>query len=292
MNYTYKVSEIIESEILLGIRSRGGFDNTNLDTTLTGLEFHSFTLKELNLPESSILLKSILQIESEIGLKGWVANGIESQVYKGFSLTYNSEFNNQETSIFHQTWGSKDLKQSFSRKFGIGKHNVNETKNSYYDSYAFRKIHPLIKNNLGYLFEKFRFSLVRSRVAYYYGNRTLPNYAGTWHVDEYPCEVFRINIPIQTSEEHVIDIKGKDEFNNEYTLENFHLETEKLYIWNTRIPHRIRINKRSITKKPRISIVLGFSPWYDYIEEDDVFVRNEFWGIPIVELVNSKAFIR
>jgi len=291
MNHIYRVSDIHDTELLLGIRSQGGF-NTSLDESLKGLLFQSFTLKELNLPNSSALLESILQIEKEIGLKGWFANGVESQVYKGFSLTYNPEFNNKGTSIFHQTWGSKDLKQSFSRKFGVGTHNANATKNSYYDSYAFRKIHPLIKNNLGYLLEKFRFSLVRSRVAYYYGNRTAPNYNNTWHIDEFPCDVLRINIPIQTSKEHVIDIKGKDEFENEYILENFHLETEKLYIWNTRIPHRIRINNWSVTKKPRISIVLGFSPWFDYIEEEDVFVKNEFWGVPIVELVNSKAFIR
>ena len=291
MNNIFKISDIPDSEILLGIRDRGGF-NTNLNESLSGLSFHNFELKELNLPDSKSLLQSVLLIEKEIGLQGWSMNGQESQVYKGFSLTYNPEYTNLESSIFHQTWGSTGLKQSFSRKIGIGNHNKETTKNSYYDSYAFRKIHPIIKTNLGYLLDQFRFPLVRSRVAYYYGNQTNPNNFGTWHVDEFPFDVLRINIPIQTSEEHVIDIKGKDEFGNEYFQDNYHLKTDNLYIWNTRIPHRIRINKNSITDKPRISLVLGFSPWFDYNEDDDSFVKNEFWGVPIVELVKNKSFIR
>lgn len=291
MNKIFKVSEIIDNEILLGMKTCGGF-STNLTSALDNLKFSEFTLQELNLPNADLILEAVLKIEKEIGLRGWSMNGQESQVYKGFSLTYNPDFSDNTVSILHQTWGSKNLKQSFSRKIGIGEHSLESTKNSYYDSYSFRKIHPIIKNNLSFLLDKFRFSLVRSRVAYYYGNRTSPNNHGTWHVDEFPYDVLRINIPIQTSEEHVLDIKGNDGHGNEYSLDNYHLEKEKLYIWNTRIPHRIRINSKSLTNKPRISLVFGFSPWFDYDEENDAFIKNEFWGVPIIDLIKSKAFIK
>lgn len=291
MNTFFNVADISDQEIMHGIESRGGFD-TDVESSIKDMSFYEFTLKELGLPDSQTLLQSILNIENSVGLHGWKTGVRETNYYKGFSLTYNPDYTDTESSVFHQTWGSRKLKQNFSRALGIGNYEENTTKNTYYDSYAFRKVNPLIKHQLGYLLDRFRFPLVRSRVAYFYGYNTMPNRINTWHVDEFPYHVLRINIPVQTSEEYILDIAGKDDFGNECYIKNKHLETEKLYIWNTRIPHRIGINKFCKFEKPRIGIVLGFCPWFDYDEDNDRFVKNEFWGMNISKIVTSIDFMK
>lgn len=287
-NLSYKVSDC-NTDILSFISAKRGFD-PNSKEALAGFGFSEFTLEELGLPGPDILLKSILDIEKTVGLQGWAENKRESETYKGFSLTYNPDFIFSNQSIFHQTIGSPLLTQSFSRKTNHGNHDI--SKNTYYDSYGFRKIHPIIFSKLGYFLDKFSMPVIRSRVAYQYGFDRGHNKKETWHIDEPPYEVLRINIPLQTSHEHVLDIVGSDYQGNFLKITNKHLECGNLYIWNTRISHRVTFKEKCLSKSPRIHLVLGLSPWFDYDENTDSFVEGKHWGKNIQDIVSKKLFLK
>jgi hypothetical protein len=254
---------------------------------LNDFTFYEFTLKELGLPESSILLDQVKVIEQQVGLQNWVNQTKAAKSYKGFSLTYNPDYLDNIDSIYHQTWGSNQLTQNFSRQ---NQTDIN-IKNTYYDTYAFRKLPPLVKEHLGDFISKFNFSIFRSRIAYF--NPIFPKIQDeSWHKDEPPFQLLRINIPLQTCQEHVIDIDGTDDYGNSFTLLNKHLEIGKAYIWNTRIPHRIYINKMVSSFKPRIHIVLGLSPWINYNDEDDSYSHSDHYGKSIKDIVVNKFFLK
>jgi hypothetical protein len=261
----------------------------NFKKALQDFNFFEFNLEDLGLPSADELLENVKRIDSQINLSSWKTKTSESKFYKGFSLTYNPNFVEKDISIYHQTMGSKLSTQSYSRT--VEKEMAKITKDTYYDTYAFRCLPPLVEENLGYFIKKFSMPLLRSRVAY--SNQIVKKKPYTdCHIDEFPFLLMRINIPLQTSEEFVINIKGKDEFDNNFELFEKHLEVGKAYIWNTRIPHEV--NLRSINKKitTRIHLVLGFSPWYNYNLEDDSFSRSKLWGMDMKHIVENKLFIK
>lgn len=284
----YKVKDC-DKEILQSIEKLGGF-GMNYQNSLKGMGFYEFSLEELNLPSAEVLLEAVNKIKNLVGLQGWMSNGEESERYKGFSLTYNPEFLDTTASIYHQSFGSKLLSQKFGRIKGKG--NLTESKNTYYDSFSFRYIPPIINDHLECLLQNFRLSLLRSRAAWFYGLGLGEQKDENWHVDEQPTFVLRLNIPLQTSKEHVIDIVGKDEYGNELNIVNKHLEVGKAYMWNTRIPHRITFKELCKNPSPRIHLVLGFCPWFDFDKLSDSFKQNHLWGKDIDEIVKNKLFLK
>lgn len=256
--------------------------------SLKDFAFNEFTLEELNLPSAAKLLDAVLTIKQEVGLVGWHTKDHESKTYKGFSLTYNPDYHDSSISIHHQTWGSSLLTQSFGRTQGIGDHSF--IKNTYYDTYAFRKQPPSVEEHLKFLTARFKFPIFRSRAAFYNLFLQKPGTA-SWHVDEFPNHLLRINIPLQTSNQHVLSIKGQDEFSNSLDLVK-HLEVGKAYIWNTRIPHKVDITRQVVTKQDRIHLVIGMSPWIDYDSESDTYFKSEYYGMPLKEIVENKYFIK
>lgn len=284
----YKISDVKSDQDILGyIGKQGGFSG-DLEKSLIDYTFLEIDLEELGLPSADQLLESVKAIENEIGLKGWKTKDNESKNYKGFSLTYNPDFIDSNESIYHQTFGSNKLTQSYGRAKGLGEHN--QLKNTYYDSYAFRKIPPIIQKHLGYFLDKFSCHLVRSRVAYLNMYGELSHDAG-WHVDEPPYCLFRINIPLQTSDEYYLKIKGKDDYNNELDLYT-QMKVGKAYFWNTRIPHTVGTDKKTDTPIDRIHLVLGFSPWYDYDEDNDAYIKSKIYGMPIIDIIKNKRFLK
>lgn len=256
--------------------------------SLKGLSFYEFTLEDLGLPPAEILLSQILDIEHQIGLQNWVNRTKINRYYKGFSLTYNPNYCDSIESIYHQTWGSTQITQNFSRN---NQTDIN-VKDTYYDTYAFRKIPPIIKTKLGNFIDNFYFSFFRSRVAYF--NPIVPHKEKDigWHIDETPYELLRINIPLQTCKEHLLDIDGTDEYGNTLCLKGKHLEVGKAYIWNTRIPHRIYIDNIVSSFLPRIHMVLGLSPWIKYNDAEDSFEESKYYGTPIHQIVENKLFLQ
>lgn len=283
----YKISSIGNEQDILGyISSNGGFDAVD-NETLKDFTLTEFTLEDLNLPTSQEILQGVLAIKNEVGLQGWTTCDSVSENYKGFSLTYNPDFIDKSVSIYHQTWGSKNLTQIFGRDDGLGTHT--QLKNTYYDSYGFRVRLPLVDQHLGFLLDKFSMTLVRSRVAFLNLYNQRPHSSG-WHKDEYPNQLIRMIIPLQTSREYVLEVDGDDEHGNSSYIHR-HLPTGSLYAWNTRIPHRVGLRKRCIHNEDRIHLILGFSPWYNYNKEKDSYTKSDLYGMPISQIINEKHFL-
>jgi hypothetical protein len=286
---TYKVSSIPETQDIIGfLTSQDVFPDNLVKESLNDFSFYEFSMDELGLPSPQELLNSVLNIKNIVGLKGWMSNGVESQTYKGFSLTYNPDFCDANTSIYHQTWGAANLLQSYGRVRGLG--NFSSIRNTYYDTYAFRNQAPVIETELGYLFDQFSCPLLRSRAAFLKLHRCL-NSDDSWHVDEPPYHMFRINIPLQTSKEHVLEINGSDEYGNHMQSVR-HLEVGKAYIWNTRIPHRVTITEPNVNHKDRIHLVLGFGTWIDYNKDDDTFSKSQRYGLSLKTIIEEKLFLK
>lgn len=277
-----KISNTTE-ELINEIGRLDGFANG--ESALKGLGFYEFNLSDLGFPGHDQLLQSTLEIENSVGLIGWQSNGRESTVYKGFSLTYNPDFYIPNFSVYHQTWGDKNLMQNYGKQKGM----MSRRKNTYYDSYSFRLVPDLVAEKYNPLLSRLSMPLIRSRVAYIFPSKELSSF-DSWHVDEFPYQVLRINIPLQTSAEHVLDIKGQDEYGNELEILEKHLEVGKAYIWNTRIPHRIRALNKNFTQ-PRIHIVLGMSPWFAYDRENDEYIKSRYYGQSIKDIIDQMLFL-
>lgn len=282
----YNVSNIDNTHDIIGyLHEHGVFSKKLEQESLQDFLFKEFTLSELGLPTANQLLADTLAIKDIVSLQGWRNNGLESTTYKGFSLTYNPDFHDSNSSIYHQTWGAPQLKQNFGRIEGLG--NFSSIRNTYYDTYAFRKSPEIVHSYLGSLFSRFSCPLLRSRAAFLKLNYVVNKKEG-WHVDEPPTHMFRINIPLQTSEEHVLEINGSDEYGNSLVMSK-HLEVGKVYMWNTRIPHRVTVTKPCITE--RIHLVLGFGTWVSYDPVNDTFSKSKLHGIPLKTIVDQRLFL-
>jgi hypothetical protein len=250
--------------------------------------FYEFTLDELGLPTAEKLLEKILDLEKEVGLHNWKTKNFEFDDYKGFSLTYNKNYVGDQ-GVFNQTLGTKTMTQVY----GIaGEKNLPTVfKDTYYDTYGFRHIHPTVKKHFGDIFDKFNCGIARSRVSYFYPNQTkLPDTSGI-HVDELPLFLLRLNIPLKTNSNHVLKSEGTDNYGNTLKFEK-HLEVGKAYIWNTIIPHQVTVKEETTDSEPRIHLVLGLTPWLVYNETPDEWVPSPNYKIPLKEIVENKLFLK
>jgi hypothetical protein len=293
VNNVFYVSDYKNSEnsLLNDLYKSEAFKGTIREDNLKDFTFYEFTLEELGFPSAQKILDGVKKIENEIGLQGWMVGGVEKKKgYNGFSLTYNPDYFDKSVSKYHQTWGHKLMKQTFSGWIDIGEHK--NMKNTYYDTYGFRNIHELIYNNLKEVIDNLNMPLLRSRCAYLWPNpEKLDPFKDNWHIDEYPFDMLRVNIPLQTSVEHELHIKGEDRFGNSYNIEK-HLEVGKAYLWNTNIPHTVGCKTGAPLDLPRIHLVLGMSTYFDYNKKKDCFVKSKNWGKPLKELVLSKSFVK
>jgi len=251
-----------------------------------------FIFEELDVCElgvkTSNLLTSVEQIERLHGLEGWQKqHGYSTPHYRGFSLTYNKEFNDKSRSQYHQTFGSKFIKDSFSREAS----GVVTMKNTYYDTYAFRHLNSTIKEHFSGLFSRIKGAILRSRVAYLYsGEIDLNTFKGGWHIDEPQYMMLRLVIPLKTNENYYLRFDGDDNLGNQASFDKI-LEYDKAYIWNNRIPHEVGCYKSDPLTDPRINMIVGFSPWFDYDEENDRFVSNSNFGIPVSRIIKDRLFL-
>jgi hypothetical protein len=288
--FELKLSDVPPNKSTTGyLTALGEFSPEVNSKSLEGFTFTEFSLEELGLPNYKEMLEGVIKVKNEIGLAHWRTGEHISPSYFGFSLTHNPDYIDKDVSIYHQTWGSNLLSQSFAYKNGKGKHD--NIKNTYYDTYGFRKTLPIIDKHLGFLLNRFSCPLLRSRVAFYNMYSRHPVKTG-WHIDEVPNQLLRINIPLQTSEEYILEIEGSDEYGNSISLRNKHLEVGKAYLWNTRIPHGVAINKFCENPEDRIHFVLGFSPWFDYNNDTDSFVRSKNYGIPLTTIIKERLFLK
>lgn len=256
-------------------------DHTDLDKHIKNLKStvpsdnlinlnHNFDIQEL-----SIATLDALEI---YGFKGWRSSQGEAKHYGGLSLTFNPNYL-ELCDPNQQTLGTE---KNLPTEFYYGQvQNFDTVRNTYFDSYGFRKLAPCVtETKLNGIFKNFKRSVIRSRIGVInanYVNDTMRPRVG-WHRDETVFENLRINIPILTDETFMFEIQGH---------QPVHLKLGNIYSWDTNIPHRVFPTVQESRK--RVHLVFGFSPWFDYIPEEDAYVSNEFYGEmhPIDMLING-----
>jgi hypothetical protein len=227
---------------------------------------------EIDLPDELVeeLRISVLDAMSKFGHSGWRQKDGVSPTYGGFSLAFNPDHQDN----LDPNASSLGTPQNAGDKFYYNQRSRNlPAKNSYFDSYGFRRRTPAsLHAGLGSFLDALGRPLIRSRVGIIYGERVDPtdeNYRASagWHRDEPIYENLRVNIPLQTDPNFLFEIEGEPPR---------HLEVGKAYSWDTHIPHRVYCSGQ--TKLERIHLVLGVAPWFDYTAEDDSWQSNEFFG--------------
>ena len=145
----------------------------------------------------------------EVGRPRGFANkeGIEGP-YRSISLVHNPD---------HQ-----DGLIRSSRRLGTPQNGVREfnccsadeqpqRKNSYWDTLGFRAVHPTIERHFGWFIETFGGTLVRSRIATLVHSEfeRIAEPEFNWHIDESPFCNLRMNIPLVTAPQYLMEIDSE-----------------------------------------------------------------------------------
>ena len=154
-------------------------------------------------------------------------------------------------------------------------------KGDYYDTYGFRRLTPAATHGaLGVLLRGFLLSPVRSRLSVIGANRSeASQHNFGWHRDESIFQNLRINIPVWTAPEYLLEIETRQleiPTSPSPTCETHHLACGQAYSWDTNQPHRVFA--RSLTPQSRCHLVVGLSPWFDYDPVADSWVPNAYFG--------------
>jgi hypothetical protein len=219
---------------------------------------HCYNLEEIK--------SATLDCLSNFGFKGWQTARGETKAYGGLSMVYNPDII-ESVDPNQSTLGTKINKPD---EFFYGSmERFSSPRNTYFDSYGFRKLSPAIENSrLKSFVEEFELSPTRSRVAVLDGSyHTRVGEDFLWHKDEEIFENLRINIPLVSDCNFLFQLEDQ---------EPCHLEVGKFYTWDTHLAHRVFMN--TSTDVQRIHLVLGFMPWIKYIPSEDAYVTNEYFG--------------
>ena len=238
-------------------------------------------------PSTESLETSIREAFDQYGRWGWLTPDGRTPGYGGISLAYNP--NHTEGLDPHaSSFGSANVgyEKLMVRDWTQDPDIVPMGKDSYDDSYGFRVRTPGSRvGALGELLDGFSRSLIRSRVAEIQCNERTADLAqirytdpkaslGGWHRDERVYENLRIQVPVTGSDNFRLEVVETE--NPEKVIVNDHLVPGKVYTFDTDLPHRGLA--RQFTDETRILIILGFSPWFDYLPDSDAWATNEFFG--------------
>lgn len=213
-------------------------------------------------------------------------------VYGGLSLTYDKDYRYADVipEIHAQTLGfprinipenkfedmsvwKEMIANRTDKRYFYDNHNI--VKHTYNDTYAFRHLTPAVQDGyIGEITKKIKRSLVRSRLASFNpkdtGGLTQRMKDRAWHRDGSWFTEMRLNINVTALPETFTL-----QMENDNGLELFY-EPGKAYVWDTAEPHAYFANK--MVDFRRINLVYAISPWFDYIEEEDAWVPNEFFN--------------
>tara|TARA_R100000005_G_C4956499_1_gene174820 strand:+ start:73 stop:885 length:813 start_codon:yes stop_codon:yes gene_type:complete len=239
--------------------------------------FLEFTLEELGMPSAKWLHEQTIKIKDEIGgIKGWQRVERETKTYKGFSICINPNGDDHLRGPY-ASLGHPELNWAYSRM-----NNPNppwkDDKDTYYDTYGLSTVHPIVKKHYDKFLDCVDLLPTRGRVMWAY-----PGFVQKWHLDEVLWSAIRFNIPLVTEPSYVLEIDGEDDFGNSLTLTK-HLEVGKVYMWNTKIKHRVR--DVGGATKPRLHIVAAFIPWFE--KSGDDWKPNKWFGMQPMEMIKSK----
>lgn len=203
-------------------------------------------------------------------------NQSRSASYVSSSLTWNPEAVDKISDDPHMaTLGSTALKYGSAALYDT--YGVKSWRNTYNDTYAFIKRTPYSQfKNIGKLLDTFSRTLVRSRISTILANQeesTKFDYA--WHNDELIFVNLRVNIPIKTNPDYVLQIMSKAE-ENDLDITEFSMKPGHGYVYDTNKFHRPLCKK--LNSLDRVHMICGVSPWFDFDEESQSWISNEYFG--------------
>ncbi len=203
--------------------------------------------------------------------------------YVGFSLTWNPH-HIDHLEPFYSTLGTPRNKAG--EFFALARPNEQPTrKNSYWDAYGFNAVHPVVAKHFGPFFERLCLTLVRSRAATLRcaERERINSPEFMWHLDESPFCNLRVNVPLITAPEYLMEI------DSEYAHPSLpqrrvganirwcgRLDVGRCYSWDTELAHRVFAD--GAPSIDRVHLVLGLSPWFDFDPVERVWRSNAFYG--------------
>lgn len=197
-------------------------------------------------------------------------------LYLSASLTHNPDAYDKISDDPHQaTLGSTVLTFNSAAKYeGV---SAAKFRNSYHDTFAFNQFTPLARfEELSSFFSTFKRTLIRSRISTIVANKEeTMKFGFNWHNDELIFINLRINIPLQTSPNYVVQIL-KEEQSDSLQFEEFFMEPGRAYVYDTHKFHRAVCKK--IEHFDRIHMICGVSPWFDFDESTQCWKSNEYYG--------------
>tara|TARA_R110000744_G_scaffold52464_5_gene112399 strand:+ start:3405 stop:4442 length:1038 start_codon:yes stop_codon:yes gene_type:complete len=164
--------------------------------------------------------------------------------------------------ISKQVWEDE---REYYHKWNYNPAAKNQTgKNTYSDALGFNRLTPACEE--GYLGEVFG-SIINNGRTIVRGRIIETMFGGLhWHRDESFYMNFRINIPLYFDDSTMIATKQQE----------MHMHPGYMYHFDTGLPHAVLRKHNRIRK--RINIILGICPWFDFHEEDQSWVSNEYYG--------------
>jgi hypothetical protein len=219
-------------------------------------------------------------VTARYGLRGFrnTADDVADPAYGSLSLTFNPDVAGDPHSA---TLGSAHLRNG---QYFYGteqsRAQMPKLKGDYYDSYGFRRLTPAGRHGaLGSLLAGFTLPVIRSRLSVIPGSNpeALKDGYG-WHRDESIFHNLRINIPVWTAPEYLLEIETAlpQPQPGSATAQRHHLRHGFAWSWDTNLPHRVFAN--GLTPQSRCHLVVGLAPWFDHDADCDAWRPNAWFG--------------
>ena len=237
------------------------------------------TLLKFKLPEDlnfKLLIEDTKLAMEKYGAWNYRLKGDrKDQSYGGIGLTYNTDYIDGDIHEQIQGTHTPGTADNVSNPYSVltREQMPKNKRNTHYDTYGFVHRTPASRvGELGRFIDTFKCPMVRTAVRIIYAENEGPvgedKFAGvTWHTDERMPINLRVNIPLITHPDYVLEQKG---------FPPVHLEQGYAYTWDTNLLHRAYAQTR--TAPPRIHLMLGFSCWWDFNQDTQSWDSNKFTG--------------
>jgi len=197
---------------------------------------------------------------------------VERPAYESIGLTYNPDSIDAPYQDPHfSSLGSERL-QTRSYQAEAPQAAI---KNTYLDSYACSSRTPIAdRAGLKEFLQSFRHPLVRSRISKLYGNRPeSQSHEFGWHSDEPIFLNLRVNVPLVTTADFVLQVQKKADSG---AVEELALREGFAYVYNTGLKHRVVCERG--TDVDRVNLIVGVTPWFRFDADQKFWEANEFYG--------------
>lgn len=223
------------------------------------------------------LQSDIQNAVKEFGVYPFRYNKVESffESYLSASLSWNPFSIDSLSQDPHQnTLGSS--------KYSSGSADLIQAglKNTYADTLSFNQRTPFSHyKSIGTLLDSFQLPLIRSRISIMTpGHDDIKKTEYMWHRDETVFLNLRINVPVVSGPEYVIQLMSEDPSDPyKVDFQEFALIPGQVYVYNSHKNHR-PFAKANATSS-RTNMICGVTPWFDFDPIRQVWSSNKYYGV-------------